>query len=156
MIKSSMCSINVAKQIVRWYVIKRSIGDFDRKNSEFTMVNVNEFGLTRFVSNDRPVKEFKKYNFNKIEFIQNHFYILPKVDDFRRFGRCFKIYIDNGNLKVLMYVYRSIRFHRSICCYEIEATNELILAELDESNLYYINLLPIHFDGKIYIQKTFL
>ena len=156
MIRSSMNSVNLEKQIIRWYLIKKRSCEFEKQTPSFKYVTITDFNLASFVSLNRQVKEFTRIKHKKVEFVKNDFCIISTTLTTLQFGRCFKIYEDNGQLKVIFLKYNIVRFNELLFCYEVEPTNDLTLLNL-ENNLCHITLFTINRSNSnnIYIQNTF-
>lgn len=157
MVKGSQNHTNSPKQIIRWYLIKKSIGHFTDKNNNFKEISITDQNLLNFVSLNAPIKELKAYTYNKIEFVKHHFYVISEDLENIAFARCARIYEENGLPKIIMQTYRTLRFDQLSLCYEIEPTDELNLANLANNWLHITlyTIIEIVNCNRIQIQKTF-
>lgn len=157
MVKGSNNYTNSPKQIIRWYLIKQSVGHFAERNHHFKELFITDPNLERFVSLNVPVNEFKAYTHNKVKFVTHNFYIISESLETIRFGRCVRIFEENGQPKIIMQIYRTLPFDSLLYCYEIEPTDELELVNL-ACKWLHITLYPIienvNYDT-VLIQKTF-
>lgn len=138
LIRSSFNNIDIPKQVIRWYLIKKTVADDE---------NI-------CVSNNNSIEEFRKFEYKKIEFIKDRFYIISKTSSGFHFGECDRIYKERNQLKVLVIVYKTIKFDKSKLCYVIQPTDEHFYLNI-ENNYCHITLYTLSENETILVQRTF-
>lgn len=157
MIKSSLNSCDIPSQIIKWYLIKKSLNNKPTENKfKLVTINSNDF-QSNFITPNTTVKEFSKYKINRLEFVKNNFYIIEKSDNAFEFGKIFKIYEDNNQPKILIHKYKKQKFIEENCCYLIQPTREIFLLNLNVNhNFFYTTLYTINLEnGDVLINKNF-
>lgn len=150
-------NVNLEKQIISWYLIDKQSRSERIINCKFQVVTITDPRLAQFVGLNARVKEFSIYQFKKVSFERNKYYIVSDSVERIEFGRCFRIFEDGDVPKIIFQRFNIDRFSESRYCYQVTPTEQLMVLDPDRAPLSYLTLFsaPKRNSASVYIQKTF-